>query len=481
MPVSVDINQNIAKMQQLFARDQTMITRRISPPGWPEGEICLFFCDGMVSSMSVNESIIGPLTQMAPPPRGADRLRWLEEGVVQSNEARASGDWNDLVCSMVYGDTVLFCGGCDKALILNTKGFAMRGISEPDGETVLKGPREGFTEGILRNLSMVRRKLRVSELKLEYLTLGSVSKTVCALCYIDGVVDPEVLAEVRKRLKAVKMDGILDSNYIAEIIRDHKKSPFKTIGTTERPDVVAAKLLEGRVALVVDGTPVVLTMPGILIECFQSSEDYYVGFHFAALSRLLRMIGFFLAVSVAPVYIALVNFHAEMLPTPLLLSIASARQGVPFPSVFEALLLLAVFDLLREAGTRTPSAIGQTLSIVGGLVVGSAAVEARFASAPMVIIIAFSGIAGLMIPKLKAAVILVRLGLLALASCAGLYGYMTGITALVVHLASMQSFGVNMLACGPVSGQGSREDSLVRAPFGRMKPGGRFLSRGARP
>ena len=190
------------------------------------------------------------------------------------------------------------------------------------------------------------------------------------------------------------MDGVFDSNYVAEMIRDHKKSPFKTIGTTERPDVVAAKLLEGRVALFVDGTPVVLTMPGILIESFQSSEDYYVGFQFAAISRILRMAGFFLAISVVPIYIALMTFHAEMLPTPLLLSIASARQGVPFPSVLEALGLLTAFDLLREAGTRTPSAIGQTLSIVGGLVVGSAAVEARFASAPMVIIIAFSGITG---------------------------------------------------------------------------------------
>lgn len=480
MPVSADLNQNITKMQKLFERDKTMVTRRVSPPGWPEGAVCLFFCDGMVNTVSINENIIRPLTAMTPPPKGADRLRYLEESVVQTNEARQSDDWDDLVYSMVYGDTILFCSGCDRALVLNSKGFAMRGISEPDGETVLKGPREGFTEGILRNLSMLRRKLRVHELKQEYLTLGAVSKTVCALCYIDGIVDPKVLAEVRRRLKRVKMDGIFDSNYVAEIIRDHKNSPFKTIGTTERPDVVAAKLLEGRVALVVDGTPVVLTMPGILIESFQSSEDYYVGFQFAAISRALRMTGFFLAISVVPVYIALMTFHAEMLPTPLLMSIASARQGVPFPSVLEALGLLMAFDLLREAGTRTPSAIGQTLSIVGGLVVGSAAVEARFASAPMVIIIAFSGITGLMIPKLKSAVIIVRLGLIVLVSFAGLYGYLIGMAALLAHLASMQSFGVNMLSSSPLAQMGSHEDSLIRAPFARMHKNGRFLSRGKR-
>ena len=477
MLVSADLNQNIAQMKKLFDRDKTMITRRVTPPGWPEGAICLFFCDGMVNATSINENIIRPLTLMAPPAKGVDRLRYLEESVVQTNEARQSDDWNDLVYSMVYGDTILFCSGCEKALVLNTKGFAMRGIQEPDGETVLKGPREGFTEGILRNLSMLRRKLRVSELKQEYLTLGTVSKTVCALCYIDGVVDQKVLAEVRSRLKTVDMDGVFDSNYVAEMIRDHKKSPFKTIGTTERPDVVAAKLLEGRVALFVDGTPVVLTMPGILIESFQSSEDYYVGFQFAAISRILRMAGFFLAISVVPIYIALMTFHAEMLPTPLLLSIASARQGVPFPSVLEALGLLTAFDLLREAGTRTPSAIGQTLSIVGGLVVGSAAVEARFASAPMVIIIAFSGITGLMIPKLKSAVIIIRLGLIALVSCAGLYGYLIGMAALLAHLASMQSFGVNMLASSPLAELGNHEDSLMRVPFARMKKSGRFLSR----
>ena len=189
MPVSADLNQNIAQMKKLFDRDKTMITRRVTPPGWPEGAICLFFCDGMVNATSINENIIRPLTLMAPPAKGVDRLRYLEESVVQTNEARQSDDWNDLVYSMVYGDTILFCSGCEKALVLNTKGFAMRGIQEPDGETVLKGPREGFTEGILRNLSMLRRKLRVSELKQEYLTLGTVSKTVCALCYIDGVVD----------------------------------------------------------------------------------------------------------------------------------------------------------------------------------------------------------------------------------------------------------------------------------------------------
>lgn len=480
MPVSVNLKENMEKMQKLFERDKTMITRKVTPSGWPQGEICLFFCDGMVNSTSVNDSIIRPLTYMAPPPEGADVLQYLERSVVQSNEARQSSDWDDLVYSMVYGDTILFCEGCGAALVLNTKGFAMRGIAEPDGETVLKGPREGFTEGILRNLSMLRRKIRVSELKFEYMTLGSVSKTVCALCYIDGVADKDVLCEVRRRISQVSIDGILDSNYIAEMIRDHKKSPFKTIGTTERPDVVAARLLEGRVALIVDGTPVAITMPCVLIESFQSSEDYYVGFQFAAISRILRMAGFFLAVSVAPVYISLMTFHAEMLPTSLLLSIAAARQGVPFPSVLEALLLLTAFDLLREAGTRTPSAIGQTLSIVGGLVVGSAAVEARFASAPMVIIVAFSGITGLMIPKLKAAVIFVRLGLLALSAAAGLYGYMAGMAVLVMHLASMESFGVGMLSSSPLSGMGSCEDSTIRMPFSRMRKSGRFLSGGGR-
>ncbi len=475
MPISGDFQADVAEMQRLFERDKTMVTRKVSPKNWPEGEICLFFCDGMVRSSSVNESVVKPLTLMDGPPTG-DVMDYLERSVVQSNEARQSDDWDDLVYSMVYGDTILMCKGCKKALVLNTKGFAMRSISEPDGETVLKGPREGFTEGILMNLSLIRRKIRVSQLKMEYMTLGSVSKTVCALCYIDGICDKGVLKEVRRRLRGVEMDGILDSNYIAEMIRDARLSPFKTIGTTERPDVVAAKLMEGRVALVVDGTPVVITMPGILIESFQSSEDYYVGFQFAAISRVLRMVGFFLAISVVPVYIALMTFHTEMLPTPLLLSIASARQGVPFPSILEALALLLAFDLLREAGTRTPSAIGQTLSIVGGLVVGSAAVEARFASAPMVIIIAFSGITGLMIPKLKSAVIIVRMGLLILSACAGLYGYLAGMACLGIHLASLRSFGVPVLDSGPLCQLGSHEDSVIRVPFSRMKKKGRFIA-----
>jgi spore germination protein KA len=259
------------------------------------------------------------------------------------------------------------------------------------------------------NLSMLRRKLRTTDLKMEYKTFGTRSKTKACICYLGSLVNKDVLAELNKRLESFSIDGTLDVNYISEMIRDAPISPFKTIGSTERPDVVAAKLLEGRVALFLDGTPVVLTMPIFFIESFQSDDDYYLNYYFASIGRILRIMAFFIATSIPAIYIALVDFHQEMLPTPLLISISAARQGVPFPTVVEAICMLAVFELLRESGSRMPTMMGQALSIVGSLVIGQAAVEAKIVSAPIIIIAAASGIAGLMIPRLKGAIILLRL------------------------------------------------------------------------
>ena len=473
------LSKNMALMDGLFQGDNTVIKRQFSTGGTNPLDCCIFYCDGMVNNMAINENILRPSHEWkrrGDEEAGGNLLDYVARHVIQINELKFSQDINSMVRDMLYGDTLFLCQGSDRALILNTKGFSMRSISEPQAEQVLRGPREGFTEGILMNISMIRRKIRTHDLKFEFSQSGQQTKTAICLCFIEGVVDQRVLAQMRRRLQRIALDGILDSNYVQELVRDRPWSPFKTLGSTERPDVVAAKLLEGRIALIVDGSPVVLTAPYLFIEHFQSGEDYYVGWYFAAISRALRVLGFLFSISVVPVYIALITYHREMLPTSLLFSISAAREGVPFPTVLEAVGLLLAFEILRESGERTPAAFGQTLSIVGGLVLGQAAVEARFISSPMIIIVAFSGITGLMLPRLKGAVIWCRLGLIALAAWLGLYGFIIGLAWMLLHLSTLKSFGVPVLRdAAPLTGR-RHEDSYFRAPWQKMKPAGRFIA-----
>lgn len=478
-----DFEANLAVMQEIFGADKTVLMHRFAPTvqGKTALRCCLFCVDGMVNSLLINENIIKPVVLHHPDNKiQGDILTYLEQRVIQANETRQSDLFDDIIYALLYGDTIVFCQGSEKALIIGSKGFVRRGVQEPENETVLKGPREGFGEALLHNLGMVRRKVRSSQLKLEYFRVGSDTRTTCALCYIGDLVDQSVLQALKKRLETLKIDGVFDSNYIVELMRDNKLSPFRTAGSTERPDVVAAKLLEGRVAILVDGSPVAVTVPHIFLEQFQSSEDYYVSYHFAALNRGLRILGFLLAISVLPIYIALVTYHQELLPTSLLLSIARARQGVLLPTFAEALVLLCAFELLREAGTRVPAGIGQTLSIVGGLVVGQAAVEARIVSVPMLIVVAFSGITGLIVPKLQASVTLLRLIFLAAAAAVGIYGYILGLLCLAMHLAKQTSFGIPTLSNLPLGQMGSAEDSVVRPRFSVMQKYRRFAAGGRR-
>lgn len=477
--LSKSLETNMQEMRKIFGEDGTLLEHRFSPTSIRAAgiECCLYCIDGMVNSVVVNDSIIKPVVLLSTRPgTGEDLAVFLERQVIQSNEIKRTNRFEELLRSLLYGDTVVFCHGSGEALIVGTKGFMKRGISEPQNEPYLKGPREGFTEPMLHNLAMLRRKLRTEALRLEYFSLGDSTDTACCMCYLDDTVDRKVLAKLRERLAKIHIDGVLDTNYVAELIRDSWRSPFRTTGTSERPDVVAAKLLEGRVAILVDGSPVVLTVPHIFLEFFQSGEDYYVNYSFAAINRMLRVLGFFISISTVPLYIALIIYHQELLPLSLLLSISKATQNVPFPAVVEALLLLFQFDILREAGSRTPSSIGQTLSVVGGLVIGQAAVEAQMVSAPMLIVVAFSGITGLIAPKLKSGVAISRMLLILLAALYGVYGYLIGMLLLLAYLSGQSSFGVPMLASLPLSQQGSAEDSYVRLPFRRMKKFGRFLS-----
>lgn len=470
---TTDLDENIARMKQLFVHDNTFICREVQGRGQPALRMALFFFDGMVNSQAINDSLVKPVSLWtgAPLPM-PDVIR----EVLHIDDCPFDPEPDKLLTAFLYGDTIVLVDGDRRPAVVNTKGFAKRGPDEPDNEKVLRGPREGFTEAFMGNLALIRRRLRTPNLCFEFSDIGSVTHTTVSVCYIDGIADQTVLAEVKKRLQNIPLDSVLDANYLSEIIRDDRFSPFPTTGFTERPDIVAAKLLEGRIAIVVDGTPVVLTVPHILQETFQANDDYYISFLYTNLTRWLRVLGFVLTLTLPAVYVALLTWQQEMLPTRLLFSISAARQGVPFTTFTEAVGTLAVFEILKEAGTRTPDTIGQALSIVGGLVLGQAAVDARFVSAPMVIIIAFSGVTALIVPKLRTATLLLRFFLLVCAAILGLYGVLFGTCLIVAHVCRLTSFGVPYLTNVLAAEKHSQRDVLLRFPWFAMKPTHRFLA-----
>lgn len=463
--ISGELDKDIKLINNIFKKEATLRMKKINARA--ENTACAaFYLDGMASTRLVNESVVKPLLLVNG--IGASISQVLKEQVLFAGECKAVTSVADMLRAVLYGDTLLLISGSRDALVINTKGWRTRGISEPENERVLQGPREGFDEAALLNLAMVRRRLLTPDLCTEAVRIGRRTETYVFICYLGSLTDEKMLKELKRRLSLIDIDGILDSNYITEQIRDCPGSLFKTAGTTERPDVVAARLLEGRIAIITDGTPVAVTVPYLFSENFQSDEDYYLNYTVSSVGRILRYLCFFLAISIPAVFIAAAAYHRELLPTSLAISLMQLRGGVPFPALTECIMLIFIFEILKETGIRMAQSLGHALSIVGGLVVGQAAVEARIISAPVLIVVALSGIAGLTVPRLKGAVFYLRLILVVLSALFGLYGYITGIAAVIISILDLKSFGVSStVSLSRLTAQ-SLKDSVVRAPWRRM-------------
>lgn len=467
--LSGELSKDLALFKEIFKKDCILRVKNIKSRKGERFDCALVYLDGMVDSEQVNDAIIRPLLTVETKNESGNISDYLENQVLFARDVKKSGNVAKILSGILYGEAALLIDGSNEALNIDVKGFRTRGINEPEEERVLQGPREGFEEAALLNLAMLRRKLQTPDLCNEMIRVGRRSGTMVFICYLDSLADKRAVEELKRRIKKIDIDGILDSNYITEFIRDGKYSLFKTVGTTERPDTVAARLLEGRIAVVVDGTPMVITVPYLFSENFQSDEDYYLNFTVASIGRLLRYICFFLSISIPAVFIALVSFHTELLPTTLAIAISELRGGVPFAPFTECLIMIFVFEILRETGVRMPQSLGHTLSIVGGLVVGQAAVDARIISTPMLIVIALSGISGLMIPRLRGAVFYLRLILLFLSALLGLYGFIIGISVVVMHIISLTSLGVDYTVSLRRADFQSLKDTVWRSPWNTMR------------
>ncbi|MCB2299095.1 spore germination protein [Clostridium tagluense] len=463
---SLDENINIIK--NIFTNDTTVVYRALSV-GRPNITKCmLIYIDRMANTQLINENIIKPiLLSHIADINHSEIMDVLMQEVLLTGNNKKSDVVDDIISGIIYGKTMLFIDGFANVIIIDTIGWETRDISEPQAETIVRGPREGFTESMNLNLTLIRRRVINPNLKFIFMKMGKQTKTQICVCYIEGIAEEPILKELMKRLNDIDIDGILDSGYVEELIKDAPYSPFRTIINTERPDVVVAKLLEGRFAVICDGSPIVLTLPTIFVEVFQSNEDYYDNFLYSSFVRLLRWLCFFISTSTSAIYVALVTFHQELIPTPFLLSIYSARKGTPFPSIVEAMAMMIIFEILKEAGLRMPKQVGAAISIVGALVLGDAAVSARLVSAPIVIITAITGIASIMLPQVLG-LVEIRIIFLLLSSFLGLYGYIFGVMGLVLHMMSIRSFGIPYMLNVPSFSTQDIKDTAIRSPWWAM-------------
>ncbi len=455
--LSGNLENDLSLFKCIFKKEAVFRIKRIKVRNTVAFDCAVLYFDGMVDSAQLDDGVIRPLITVDKKNESQSIADFAETQLLFIRDIKQQIRVSDMLNGIMFGEALILIDGSKSALSVDTKGFKTRGIDEPQDERVLQGPREGFVENALSNLALIRRKLQTPDLCSEELRVGRRSNTQVFICYLESLADSGLVENIKKKINAIDIDGILDTNYITENIREHKYCIFKTTGTTERPDVVAARLLEGRIAVIVNGSPMVVTIPYLFSENFQSDEDYYLSFLVASVSRFLRYIAFFMAVSIPAVFIALSTFHRELLPTALAISVSSLRGGVPFAPLTECLIMIFVFEILKETGVRMPQSLGHALSIVGGLVVGQAAVEARIISTPMLIVIALSGIAGLMIPRLRGAVFYLRLIFVFLAAFLGLLGFFIGAAITVMYIISLNSFGVDYTV------------SLCRANFQSLK------------
>ncbi|MEB2274034.1 spore germination protein [Bacillus sp. ILBB4] len=474
--LSERVGDNLSRMKKALGQSTDLVVREFRISIEEKFTLGVAYIDGLVNKDEVEHYALDSIMHYH------DEHLTHDDGIVNMYEliksySLAAGEimeaktLDDALLHILSGDTVLCLEGYQTCIVASTRGWRDRAVSEPQSQTVVRGPRDSFTETLRTNTALIRRRIKSPKLWIESQQIGEFTKTDIALVYIDGIADEQVIQEVKERLSKIDIDGILESGYIEELIQDEDYTPFPTMHNTERPDSVAAGLLEGRIAILVDGTPFVLMVPALFIQFFQAAEDYYQRADISTLIRLMRYMAFFLALLTPSAYIALTTFHQEMLPFALLISIAAQREGVPFPAIIEAFIMEITFEILREAGVRLPRAVGSAISIVGALVLGEAAVQAGLVSPAMVIVVSITAISNFVSPvyDMAIAVRMLRFILMVLAATFGLFGIILGLILMILHLCSLRSFGVPYMTPMAPFVKRDQKDVLIRRSIKKMK------------
>ncbi len=464
------LQDTIDFIQELLGENDDFIIRRFSVYGTHSA--ALFYISNLVEQKTINHELLKPLMEL---PNHIDKkeldkeviLSTLSEQILYQGQLKRETHLVKLVDAILSGETVLAMDGVQEAFHIDTRSIDKRAVDSPDTEQVIIGPREGFIERLGTNIGLLRYRLPTADFCVKTLKVGRLTKSKVAICYVKGISNQALVDEVEKRLKEIDTDAILDIGYIEQYIEDSHYTPFTQTLLTERPDSTIGNLIEGRVAILVDGSPFAMLVPAVFNQFYQATEDYCTRFLMGSFSRFVRMFALVFSLIVPGLYVSFISFNPELLPTDFAVAVAGGRSGVPYPAVVEVLILEVAMEILREATVRLPKQIGNALSIVGVLIVGDAAVQAGISSPITVVVIAITTIASFATPVYNAAFALrfLRFALAVLAGLFGLYGLMVGLIMVINHMLSLKSFGVPYLSpTSPWHTQGMK-DSVIRFPF----------------
>ena len=431
-------------------------------------EIVICYIADITDNMLLNDTLINPITE-AEEMQSNNVLEELKNNVLSNQEVTEITDIQQAVDKILAGNTLILVNGADRILSCDMEKITVRAVQEPPTSVVIKGPREGFTESLKYNLALIRKRVRSDDLVVKTIELGELTKTQVCVTYFNSVADKKVVKEILKRLKKIKIDGVLDSHYLVSYLQKNPRSLFKQVGDTEKPDILVGKMLEGRVGILVEGSPIVLTLPFILIEDLQNADDYYSQPIRVTFIRILRLVGVVLAVLLPGVYVALEKFHYKILPTEFLVTIMNTTEGIPFSPFMEIIFVVLLFEILYEANLRMPQYFGMAMSIVGALVLGETAVNAGLVSPPAVMIVALSGITFYIIPGQAAQFSILRLISVVIGACIGLYGVLLFCVFILSYLSSFDNYNSAYLAPLSPFVKRDQKDNFLRTTIKDMK------------
>lgn len=469
--ITPKVEDNISYLKELLKDSSDIVYRDFNIGSW---KAAVVYIDGMADKLLVDNFVLESVMLKS---ERVENVMQIKDNLLTVSDMKEQMKLSEAVNSMLSGETLMFIEGIPSVFIIATRSWPARGVSEPSGETVIRGGRDGFTETIRFNTALIRRRIRDTRLKLKPKSLGARSKTDVAIIYIEDIVNKDVLQNVMDRIDNINIDAVLDSGYIEQLIEDDKWSPFPQLQSTERPDVVSAALYEGRVAILVDNSPFAIIAPATLPSLFQTPDDYYQRWMNSSMLRIIRFISIFIGMVMPALYIAVTSFHTSIIPTKLAYSIAASREGVPFPAFVETLIMEFALAFLIEAVVRLPKAIGSTIGIVGGLIIGQAAVSAGIVSPIMIIIVSITAISSFTTPnyEVSSALRIARFLLIILATIIGLYGIALGLILILIHLVKLKSFGVPYLSPLVHPHKKDFKDVFIRAPLDSFKERPEFI------
>lgn len=442
MNISSDVNYNKKVVKAILGSDDIVF---FDFELGKTSALCVYV-DSITDKELLGLEVLAPLKKLCSEKSAAKtNISHLAKAITLAN-VKTESKITDATNDILSGNAMIFIDGKNKAISVDLKKFEVRAISEPPTGLAVRGPRNGFTESIKSNLSLVRRYLKSPDLKVETFEKGRYTKTSIAFMYIDGISRPEIIDKIRKKIQEIDIDGIPDSSYVSKLLNERKTSLFKQVGSTERPDVLIERMLEGRAGIIVDGSPFALTLPYLLIEDFQAAEDYYISEYRANLVRALRVIAMIFSILLPSVFVAAQLFHLQIIPLNFLLTIVNGIKEIPFSPSLEMFFVLLIFELLNETSVRMPKYVGMALAVVGALVLGETAVNAGIVSTPAILIMALSGISIYAIPELVETTSVLRFIYLIVAGSLGGYGLILITAFLIIYLCSADNYGAPYLA-----------------------------------